>query len=425
VSKQNSRIFNNEITADVNRLETLGTDLYNAYKSQRLANEGTACIWDPIKRNKLKLRSTNNKKVKIEIAGTVTELTNDRSLFARLMIVTRSKRDLDLREILGKYELCAVPRSLFTNDSIMHQCPMKSKLIHILQSLAVNNEEEQLPSPVLGAGFTVAVVDGMAELQALVKPSFVRNVSDLATIFVQRIERKYRQYDDFHIVFDSYQQQSIKNITRDKRLHGTAATKYKIYDNTDISAVSMKKLLSHIDTKDHLTEYLSKKLLEHARTWHQTCIVAWRSEAASTHGDFSCLKSTHEEADTKMILHSINACDRGAKKLLVFAQDTDVLVLLVRRYPRLPGESFFVPATGRHISISEIYKSLGELKASALPRFHAFSGCDTTGCVKGKGKLSYWQIFQSIGENALVALSELGRNDTVTDEIINHLEEFI
>jgi len=46
---------------------SLGTDLYNAYKSQRLAHEGTASIWDPIKRNKLKLCSTSNKKVKIKI----------------------------------------------------------------------------------------------------------------------------------------------------------------------------------------------------------------------------------------------------------------------------------------------------------------------------------------------------------------------
>jgi len=58
----------------------------------------------------------------------------------------------------------------------------------------------------------------MAELQALAKPSSVRNISDLSTILVQKIERKYRQYDELHIIFDSYHEQSIKNITRDKRL---------------------------------------------------------------------------------------------------------------------------------------------------------------------------------------------------------------
>ena len=88
------------------------------------------------------------------------------------MIVTRSKRDLDLREILGRYELCA---DHFSNDGIMHQCPTKSKLIHILQSLAGN--EERLLSPSTSTiGFTIAVIVGMAELQALAKPSSVRNI---------------------------------------------------------------------------------------------------------------------------------------------------------------------------------------------------------------------------------------------------------
>ena len=96
-------------------------------------------------------------------------------MFARLMIVTLSKRDLDLREILGRYELCAEPISFFTNDGIMHQCPMKSKLIHILQSLA-GNEERLLPPSTSTIGFTVAVIDRMAELQALAKPSSVRNI---------------------------------------------------------------------------------------------------------------------------------------------------------------------------------------------------------------------------------------------------------
>ena len=84
--------------------------------------------------------------MKIKLADKVTEIATDRSLFARLMMVTRSKRDLDLREIFRRYELCAVPRLFFTNDGIMHQFQMKSKLIHIVQSLAANEERLLPPS---------------------------------------------------------------------------------------------------------------------------------------------------------------------------------------------------------------------------------------------------------------------------------------
>ena len=55
----------------------------------------------------------------------------------------------------------------------------------------------------------------------------------------------------------------------------------------------MTKFLSHIDTKDQLTEYLSRKMLEHTHSWPQTCVVAWRSQIASTRSDYNFMESTH------------------------------------------------------------------------------------------------------------------------------------
>lgn len=109
----------------------------------------------------------------------------------------------------------------------------------------------------------------------------------------------------------------------------------------------------------------------------------------------------------------------------MFAQDTDILVLLVRRYPRLPEHTFFVPSSGEAISVANIFLSLGALKASALPGFHALSGCDSTGSLFGKGKLSYWKSFISSSEEELIALQKLGTSDLVTDDIVNQVEAFI
>ena len=126
-----------------------------------------------------------------------------------------------------------------------------------------------------------------------------------------------------------------------------------------------------------------------------------------------------------MILHGLDAKERGATKLFIFAQDTDVLVLMARRYPKLPKESFFVAVPGEYISIGQIYASLGQLKAAALPGFHALSGCDTTGCLKGKGKLSYWKAFSLSNDEILSSFASLGKNDIVTDETLYNLEEFL
>lgn len=74
----------------------------------------------------------------------------------------------------------------------------------------------------------------------------------------------------------------------------------------------MKKLLSHIWTKDALTDCLAQKLLQSGRQTSKNYVVAWRAEAAATHCAVDFLISTQEEADTKIILHAINAAERGA-----------------------------------------------------------------------------------------------------------------
>ena len=67
----------------------------------------------------------------------------------------------------------------------------------------------------------------------------------------------------------------------------------------------------------------------------------------------------------------------------MFAQDTDISVLLVRPYPRFPAYTFFVPLSGEAILIETIFLSIGAQKAYALPGFHALSGSDSTGSLFG------------------------------------------
>jgi len=141
----------------------------------------------------------------------------------------------------------------------MHQCPAKSRLIHILKSLPPVEVDKPVESSCGESGFCAAIVDCMAELQSMAKSNTMRTYADLADTFLHKLATKYGNYDELHLVFDSYRDQSIKNVTRDKRLHGGVSTRFSICDCTDISSVSMKKLLSHSTTKDELTHYFSKK----------------------------------------------------------------------------------------------------------------------------------------------------------------------
>ena len=79
--------------------------------------------------------------------------------------------------------------------------------MHILEEakesdLALNTESSTEPqSP--KAERKVDIVDGMAELQSLNKPAWIKQCSDLATHFSARVLDKYSKSDEVRIIFDA------------------------------------------------------------------------------------------------------------------------------------------------------------------------------------------------------------------------------
>ena len=110
----------------------------------------------------------------------------------------------------------------------------------------------------------------------------------------------------------------------------------------------------------------------------------------------SRLSSDQEEADTKLILHALDANNAGATNLQIHSPDTDVLVRALRRYPQLCENTIFVTGAAqrrRMIPLKLIYDALGEERAAALPGFYAMSGADNTGSFRGKEKPTCWKAF--------------------------------
>ena len=73
-----------------------------------------------------------------------------------------------------------------------------------------------------------------------------------------------------------------------------------------------------------LTIYLGQKFKEYADRSGRQLVVAWGSERQATHKDKGHLRSNQEEADTKMILHALDAMAYGATQLQIHSPDTDV-----------------------------------------------------------------------------------------------------
>ena len=222
---------------------------------------------------------------------------------------------------------------------------------------------------------------------------------------------------------------SLKEATRKKRQRDQDPIYYRITDSTDISKASMKKLLSHTKTKHELTIYLANKAIEQIRRQRERrFIVSFGSECKATHKDVSHLASNHEEADTKIILHAVDATTDGATEIQIHSPDTDVFVLALRRYPQMCSKVSFVTGRGTHhksIMLEPIVQALGEAKTAALPAFHAFSGADNTGCFSGYGKPLCWKAFISLEEEVIWEMPKLGTMLTLQGETIEAFEKFL
>lgn len=374
------------------------------------------------------------KKIKLSIAGQTVELQEDRNLFARMVLVCKSRPEIDIREAVGTYEFTVVPRSMFAVDGEMLHCSTKSALMSILEKLPnsvstsvcnttfqdTENQEERM---------RVSVIDAMAEVQSLDKPEWIRTCSNLADHFTSRIFEKYRYSDEIRLIFDRYDlPSSLKEATRLKRQGEQDQVYYRITSSTQIAKITMKKLLSHVKTKKELTKYLAEKTIEHAQRNGTRVVVAYGCDCIGSKKDMTYLKSDQEEADTKIILHALDASANGATEIRIYSPDTDVFVLSLRRFPDLCPNTTFITGKGqrhREIKLQPIVDALGPLKTAALPAFHALTGADNTGSFANRGKVLCWKAYIEASNNTIHALSILGTDNLPSAVTVAAVEKLV
>ena len=138
---------------------------------------------------------------------------------------------------------------------------------------------------------------------------------------------------------------------------------------------------------------------------------------------------SHEEADTRIMLHAIDATNKGFRGIMIRTVDTDVLVLAVSNCALLnEAELWIAFGTGKHlryIPTHDIAASLGEAKARALPMFHAFTGCDTVSSFAGRGKKTAFEVWNSFQEITTVFAALSTRPTTFSEEFMKVIESYV
>ena len=109
-------------------------------------------------------------------------------MFGRFLVVVLSRPEIDLKENIREFELAAFIRALFNSVGDLRHCLGKSKLMSILESTLPDQRPDQEEEHRQHAGKTVVIIDGMAVIQSMGKPTWVRNGRDLASHFLRSEE---------------------------------------------------------------------------------------------------------------------------------------------------------------------------------------------------------------------------------------------
>ena len=86
------------------------------------------------------------------------------------------------------------------------------------------------------------IFDGMALVNRIKKDVQITTCKDLPETFMRLVHHESEGYDEVRLIFDHYQENSIKDQTRNKRTKGNQ-TRYKITNYSNLHGVTMKKLL--------------------------------------------------------------------------------------------------------------------------------------------------------------------------------------
>ena len=170
----------------------------------------------------------------------------------------------------------------------------------------------------------------------------------------------------------------------------------RVAGNTMIPA-SWNSFLHVSSNKEGLFKFLANSLMDLPP---DVTVLTTEKEHVLTNVEYDVSNispCSHEEADYRMILHAHDAYLKGYRKVLISANDTDVVVIAVAAVSALEGLELWV-TFGRgqnviYIPTHEIARKLGHQRSQGLLFLHAITGCDTVSAFNGIGKKTAWDVW--------------------------------
>ena len=286
-------IMGDGVVQTVQNVVIIGQKQYDTFVKERFEDR-TKPVTETIKKNKLPLLHEPLERTPTKEAQRVASLKSDCALFSRLYIACQS-RDGNLEQFFT-HENQPWPPTLAQMGKLRQG--QKSDLVKCLEKLtkpSANNPQAD-----------VAIVDGAVVVQMLC-PGIVRTFQEYADhVFIPYVKKQLDQVKRVDVIWDIYRPDSLKSTAREKR--GTGQRR-RVTPSSKIPK-NWKSFLRVNDNKTELFQFLAKEL-ESTRVDEKELYTTYGECVLSSPRQDGMMKCSHEEADTRVILHALDASRCG------------------------------------------------------------------------------------------------------------------
>lgn len=250
---------------------------------------------------------------------------NDRDLFRRIIVSMDAGRDIDIDNFL-KQELSEVPLSLASIAGSLRGTNKAQLAASIADGVTQNVKPHGIEKQK-----SCTIIDGMSLVQSIKRQRETRSFGDYADLFIGVVKSYLADSARVDVVFDRYLPNSIKHGTRIKRARGSKGIR-RIIDGRNVKIPdNWTTYISVPENKASLAKFLSEEMINIVTEGEIITSGGFEQQdhaMSNQNSDVSGLFATHEEADTRIILHGGHALSKGFHRLIVVCKDTDVLLML-------------------------------------------------------------------------------------------------
>jgi len=377
---------------------------------------------EPIRKKKIPTFFTP--KIKVSTAKSESVIEANRNIIGKLLSIgAKTEQLIDFQKALN-FSLYTVPLCLAYPDGTRRASP-KSKLLEVI--LMTPCLITELPSDIIRHQF-VFIVDMMSQVRSCMT-SLPDSYEEFILNFLRTLPKGFHRVD---IVADCYRNNSIKSSERIKR-----GDSEKVIIGSLFSRLprDMNKFLMNNDNKNSLIKLIFRfirdnraRVLQMLQT--ETIILSGDSECynvTATSVSESTLKSNHEEADTKVVMHVYDILQNTSLSIVLRSPsgDTDILVILLGVITSGKERVYYDYGNGKNRKGTWLHAvQLEDDQQSALIGFHAFTGNDYVSSFLRKGKKMCWKVMMK-NEDFIKSFSDLGHDWTLNNEIVCNFEKYV